>query len=68
MTILPNVDGLCHISELTEERVERVEDICREGDEVIVKCLGVERNGKIRLSRREALGKEATIHGLKLQV
>jgi polyribonucleotide nucleotidyltransferase len=68
VTILPNVDGLCHISELTEERVERVEDVCREGDEIVVKCVGVERNGKIRLSRKEALGKEPTIHGLKLQV
>ncbi len=68
VTILPGTDGLCHISELTEERVERVEDIVKEGEEIVVKCLGVERNGKIRLSRKEALGKEPTIHGLKLQI
>ncbi|MCB9506557.1 MAG: polyribonucleotide nucleotidyltransferase [Myxococcales bacterium] len=68
VTILPGVDGLCHISELTEERVERVEDICREGDEIVVKCLGVERNGKIRLSRKDALGKEPTVQGLKLKL
>ncbi len=67
VTILPNVDGLCHISELTEERVDRVEDICKEGDEIVVKCTGVERNGKIRLSRKDALGQEPTIHGLKIE-
>ncbi len=61
VTILPGVDGLCHISELSAERVERTEDVVREGDECIVKCLGVESNGKIRLSRKEALGKAPTI-------
>jgi polyribonucleotide nucleotidyltransferase len=53
--ILPGTDGLVHISELADHRVEKVEDILSEGDEVYVKCIGVERNGKIRLSRREAL-------------
>jgi polyribonucleotide nucleotidyltransferase len=53
--ILPGTDGLVHISELADHRVERVEDILSEGDEVYVKCIGVERNGKIRLSRREVL-------------
>ncbi len=54
--IFPGTDGLLHISELAEKRVERVEDIVREGDEVLVKCVGIDRNGKIRLSRKEALG------------
>jgi polyribonucleotide nucleotidyltransferase len=53
---------------LTEERVDRVEDICKEGDELIVKCVGVERGGKIRLSRKDALGEEPTIHGLKMDL
>ena len=53
--ILPGTDGLVHISELADHRVNRVEDILNEGDEVMVKCIGVDRNGKIRLSRREAL-------------
>ena len=53
--ILPGTDGLVHISELADHRVEKVEDILSEGDEVYVKCIGVERNGKIRLSRKEAL-------------
>jgi len=53
--ILPGIDGLCHISELTEGRVDRVEDVLKEGDEVLVKCIGIDRGGKIKLSRREAL-------------
>ncbi len=53
--ILPNTDGLVHISELAHHRVERVEDVVKEGDEVEVKVLSVDREGKIRLSRREML-------------
>jgi polyribonucleotide nucleotidyltransferase len=56
VTILPNVDGLCHISELAESRVAKVEDVVREGDEILVKCIGVDSgSGKIRLSRKAAL-------------
>ena len=58
--ILPGTDGLVHISELAEGRVARVEDVLSEGDEVYVKCIGVDRQGKIRLSRREALGAPIT--------
>ena len=68
VTILPGCDGLCHISELTEERVDRVEDIVKEGEQIVVKCLGVERNGKIRLSRKEALGKEPTVAATELDL
>ncbi|HNZ03191.1 MAG TPA: polyribonucleotide nucleotidyltransferase [Myxococcota bacterium] len=54
--ILPGVEGLCHISELSDHRVKSVEDVVREGDEILVKCIGVDpKNGKIRLSRREAM-------------
>ncbi len=53
--ILPNIDGLVHISELAHFRVERVEDVCKEGDEMEVKVLSVDRDGKIRLSRKELL-------------
>jgi len=52
--ILPGTDGLCHISELDRGRVNRVEDVCREGDEVVVKVINIDRDGKIRLSRKEA--------------
>jgi polyribonucleotide nucleotidyltransferase len=56
--ILPGTDGLVHISELDEKRVRAVQDICKEGDEMLVKVIGIDRaSGKIRLSRREALGK-----------
>ena len=45
-------DGLVHISELTEERVENVTDVVKEGDEVYVKCLEMDGRGKVRLSMR----------------
>ncbi len=53
--ILPGTDGLLHISELAEEKVRRVSDIVKVGDEVWVKVLEVDRFGKIRLSRRAAM-------------
>ncbi len=45
-------DGLVHISELIDERVENVTDVIKEGDEVFVKCLDVDPRGKVRLSMR----------------
>ncbi len=54
--IYPGTDGLVHISELDTERVRNVTDILKEGDEVLVKCIGVDKQGKIKLSRKEALG------------
>jgi polyribonucleotide nucleotidyltransferase len=53
--ILPGTDGLVHISQLAPERVRRVTDILKEGDEVLVKVLEIDRQGKIKLSRKEAL-------------
>jgi polyribonucleotide nucleotidyltransferase len=53
--IFPGTDGLLHISELCDRRVDKVEDICVEGDEVMVKCIDLDPSGKIRLSRRAAL-------------
>jgi polyribonucleotide nucleotidyltransferase len=53
--ILPNTDGLVHISELAHERVERVEDVLKEGDKCQVKVISVDREGKVRLTRRELL-------------
>ncbi len=51
-------DGLVHISELAPTRVRKVSDIVKEGDEILVKCIGVENDGKVRLSRKEALGED----------
>ncbi len=53
--ILPGTDGLLHVSELAHTRIDRVEDVLKEGDEVEVKVLEVSRDGKIRLSRRALL-------------
>lgn len=56
--IFPGTDGLVHVSELAKERVRNVTDVLNEGDEVLVKCIGVDRQGKIKLSRKAALGME----------
>jgi polyribonucleotide nucleotidyltransferase len=53
--IIPGTDGLVHISELAHHRVKTVTDILKEGDEVMVKVLDVDRQGKIRLSRKALL-------------
>ncbi len=53
--ILPGTDGLLHVSEIAHARVDRVEEVFKEGDEVEVKVLDVSRDGKIRLSRRALL-------------
>ena len=55
IAISPGTEGLCHISELAHERVRRTEDVVNEGDEVLVKVIGIDRQGKIKLSRRAAL-------------
>jgi len=53
--IFPGTDGLVHISQLADERVRKVSDVLKEGDVISVKVLEVDRSGKIRLSRKEAL-------------
>ncbi|MBR4598206.1 MAG: polyribonucleotide nucleotidyltransferase [Opitutales bacterium] len=52
---LPGKEGLVHISELADFRVKKTEDVCKLGDEMIVKCIGIDDKGKVRLSRRAAL-------------
>ena len=49
------MDGLCHISELSDRRVPNVEAVCKVGDKMRVKCIGVDDRGRIKLSRREAM-------------
>ncbi len=53
--ILPNVDGMVHISQLDSERVEKVEDVVRVGDEVTVMVVNIDNDGRIRLSRQAVL-------------
>ncbi len=61
---IPGKDGLVHISELADFRVNTPEDVCQIGDQMWVKCIGIDERGRIRLSRREALkerGEQDTI-------
>lgn len=53
--ILPGVDGLCHVSQLSDTYIKKVTDVVKEGDEIPVKVMEVEQNGRIRLSRKAAL-------------
>ena len=58
--IKPGTEGLLHISQLEEHRVDRVEDVIQDGEQVLVKIIDVDRQGKIKLSRKEALGQKPT--------
>ena len=58
VTILPGRDGLVHISQISNERVENVTDVLSEGEMVTVKVLEVDKQGRIRLSMK-AVGEEA---------
>jgi polyribonucleotide nucleotidyltransferase len=53
VTILPGRDGLVHISQISNDRVERVADVLNEGDVVKVKVLEVDRQGRVRLSMKD---------------
>jgi len=57
--IFPGTDGLLHISQISDRRLEKVTDELKEGDEVLVKVLEIDRQGKIRLSRKEAMREKA---------
>jgi polyribonucleotide nucleotidyltransferase len=56
--ILPGTDGLVHISQLENRRVNKVTDVVNEGDTVSVKVIDIDRNGKIKLSRKDALNEK----------
>ena len=55
MEFLPGKDGLVHISELANFRVKKTEDIVKIGDDITVKCLGVDEKGRVRLPRKAAM-------------
>ena len=59
ITILPGKDGLLHISQIANERVENVSDYLTEGQDITVKCLDVDQRGRIKLSIKELLEDEA---------
>jgi polyribonucleotide nucleotidyltransferase len=56
--ILPDKDGLLHISEIADRRINKVEDVLKMGDEVWVKVLGIDDRGKVKLSRKAALAEK----------
>jgi len=60
--VLPNQDGLVHISRLTDHRVERVEEVVNVGDEIVVKAVEIDSQGRLNLSRQEAI-EELTARG-----
>ena len=53
--IWPGCEGMVHISELNTERVEKVTDVVKEGDEIIVKCMGYDKRGRLNFSRKAAI-------------
>ena len=59
VNVLPGKDGLVHISQISEERVNAVSDVLTEGQDVVVKVLEVDRQGRVRLSMKEAVEKPA---------
>ncbi|MBC7660357.1 MAG: polyribonucleotide nucleotidyltransferase [Chitinophagaceae bacterium] len=59
--IRPGLEGLLHISQLENKKVDRVTDVVQEGEQVLVKIIDVDRQGKIKLSRKEALGQKPTV-------
>jgi len=56
--IKPGLDGLCHISQLDEKHIENVEDLVNVEDEVMVKIIDIDRQGRIKLSRKDAIGQQ----------
>ena len=54
--VWPGCEGLVHISELAKERVHKTEDVVKLGDEIVVKCIGWDKKGRLNFSRRKALG------------
>ncbi len=61
--IMPGTEGLCHISELQEQRTEKTEDVVKKGDIVRVKLLSIDEKGRLRLSRKAAMAEEAATVG-----
>jgi polyribonucleotide nucleotidyltransferase len=63
--IFPGRDGLVHISELSDRRVGTVDEVCKVGDQMWVKCIGVDDRGRIKLSRKAAMAERAALEESK---
>ena len=59
--VFPGQDGLVHVSELSNKRVARVEDVLKMGDDIWVKCIGVDEKGRVKLSRKAAMEERGEI-------
>ena len=59
--VIPNTEGLLHISQIAESRIRSVQDVLTEGDEVLVKVIEIDGNGKMRLSRKMALREQPAL-------
>ncbi len=59
--VIPNTEGLLHISQIAESRIRTVQDVLTEGDEVLVKVIEIDGNGKMRLSRKMALREQPAL-------
>ncbi|HET9491177.1 MAG TPA: polyribonucleotide nucleotidyltransferase [Methylomirabilota bacterium] len=59
--VIPNTEGLLHISQIAESRIRSVQDVLSEGDEVVVKVIEIDGNGKMRLSRKIALREQPAL-------
>ena len=59
--VIPNTEGLLHISQIAESRIRSVQDVLTEGDEVLVKVIEIDGNGKMRLSRKIALREQPAL-------
>jgi polyribonucleotide nucleotidyltransferase len=55
MEVLPGKDGLIHISELADKRVDKTEDVCKVGDTVTAKCIGIDDKRRVKMSIKAAL-------------
>ncbi|KAB8039045.1 polyribonucleotide nucleotidyltransferase [Silvanigrella paludirubra] len=63
--IKPGVEGLVHISQLAATRINKTEEVVKEGDEVMVKVIELDRTGRIKLSRKDAIGKTPSNEGTR---
>lgn len=61
MQVLPGKDGMIHISELADFRVEQVEDVVRKGDQIWAKCIGVDDRGRVKMSRKAGMKERAAL-------
>ncbi len=59
--ILPGTEGLLHISQIADKRIAKVTDVLKEGEEVLVKVIDIDKMGRIRLSRKEAMREKAAV-------